>query len=161
MDLQFKKGNHVKGCLFNSTAYAQPLSTLSSTNASAAIQENLDLDLDMLDSLAEASQFMSGSVLYNEKELRFLNSEENDLNLIRGQSGRCVYFEEDTRKFCREMAIRGTESCPLHEDEECTKTGQAIREMGALSKPTAGFSIMRDVYRWNPSSEDHSGRFSK
>ena len=74
MDLQFKTGNNFQGCLFNSVAYSKPTSMLSSTDASARIQEDLDLELDMLDSMVEASQFMSGSALYNEKELEFLNS---------------------------------------------------------------------------------------
>ena len=156
MDLQFKNGNNLQVCLFNEAAYSKPVSTLSSTDASALIQENLDLEFDMLDSMVEASQFMSGSALYNEKELQFLNGGTNELNLVRGQSGRCVFWDEKTKKFCPEEATKGKESCLQHEDEECTKTGQAILEMGSIEKGTSGFSIMRDVIRWSSIVKDES-----
>ena len=51
------------------------MSTLSSTDASMQIQEDMDLDMDVLDSMTEASQFMSGTALYNEKELEFVDGE--------------------------------------------------------------------------------------
>ena len=71
LDLEFKKHHNFQGCLFNAAAYARPVSTLSSTDASARIQEDMELDLDAYDSLMEASEFMSGTALYNEKELRY------------------------------------------------------------------------------------------
>ena len=79
----------------------------------------------------------------------FLNAQTDELDLIRGQSGRCVFWDEKTKKFCPEAAVKGTESCPKHDGDEATKTGQAIRDMGSLNKGTTGFSIMKNVFRWN------------
>ena len=85
-----------------------------------------------------------------------LFSGEKDLNLVRGQSGRCVYWDDKTKKFCPEHAVKGKESCMRHEDEECTKTGQAILEMGSITKGTTGFSVMKGVVRWNAIVKDES-----
>ena len=154
LDLQFKKKHAVQGSIINSTEFVHPQSTLSSTDASLLIQETMDLDQDLLESLAEASPFMSGTALYNEKELRFLNGDETELNLIRGQSGRCTFWDEKSQKFCGELASNANEHCLTHLNEKESETSQAIRELGQIREKSTGFSIMRNVFRRSIKSND-------